>query len=84
MPFEFKPLEIKQQGTWWQRLYKSKQVRKTVLYMAAGSLISLAISYFSESNGFAGMSNGEISNALITGAFFGFFITNNPCARGKC
>lgn len=84
MPFEFKPLEIKQEGSWFKRTLKNKQVRKSLIYMVAGAAISLVISYFSEGANLKEMSVEEIRQALVMGAFFGFFITNNPCARGKC
>lgn len=84
MAFEFKPLEIKLEGSRIKQIYKSKQVRKTFLYMLLGAVISLGISYASEGSRVRAMNAQEIGHALIMGAFFGFFITNNPCSRGKC
>jgi hypothetical protein len=30
------------------------------------------------------MPANDFINSLLIGGFFGFFITNSPCARGRC
>lgn len=84
MPFEFKPLQLQQEKNIWKRIYKSRQVRRTFLYMIVGAAISFAISFVGEGMQLASMSSNEIFQSIIIGAFMGFFITNSPCARGKC
>lgn len=84
MSFEFKPVKLGPTGKRSKRGEKWSHVRKTILFMAGGAIISLGISYFTGNHGSNGMNNDEISNALLMGAFLGFFITNSPCARGRC
>lgn len=81
MPFEFKPLQLGSDAKREKRKAQWKHVGKTVLYMAAGALISLGLSYLSEGSQLNGE---EIKNALFIGAGLGLFITNSPCARGRC
>lgn len=52
--------------------------------MILGAIISFTYSYFSEGSSLVGMNSDQISNAVFIGAFMGFFITNSPCARGRC
>lgn len=84
MPYDFKPLEIQQEKNIWKRLYKSKQVRRTFLYMLMGAVVSFAISFVGEGMRLSAMQGTEIFHSVVIGAFMGFFITNSPCARGKC
>ena len=84
MPLQFKPLEIKRETNFWKRIAKSKQVQKTVLYMLGGALLSFGFSYFSEGMSLREMQTNDIMHSVFMGAFLGFFITNSPCARGKC
>ncbi|MDH5608103.1 MAG: hypothetical protein OEY56_01375 [Cyclobacteriaceae bacterium] len=81
MPFEFEPPKLGPKGNRLKREQAWRHVRKTLLYMLAGALISLSYSYLS---GSSLESSKEIGESLIMGAFFGFFITNSPCSRGRC
>lgn len=81
---EFKKLDIKQEGSWFKRLANSKHFRKSVIYIAIGAVLGLVFTYFSEGKDLAQVNNKDILTNIFTGAFFGFFITNSPCARNKC
>ncbi len=81
---EFKKLEIEQEGNRFTRLLKSKHTRKTVIYIVGGILVGFAYTFFTEGNTFANVPTDEIFKNVLTGAFLGFFITNSPCARGRC
>jgi RsiW-degrading membrane proteinase PrsW (M82 family) len=61
-----------------------RHVRKTVLYMLVGAIVSLLITYFNEGSQLSAMNSDVVSNSLFIGAFMGLFITNSPCAKGKC
>jgi hypothetical protein len=84
MAFNIKPLEIQQEKNIWKRIWHSKQVRKTFIYMFFGAIFSVAISFFSEGMSFESVPGNEIFHSAMIGAFIGIFITNSPCARGKC
>jgi len=84
MIMEFKKLEIQQEGNWLKRLIKSKHFRKSILYILAGAVLGFVFTYFSEGKDLAQVNNKDILTNIFTGAFFGFFITNSPCARNKC
>jgi len=81
---EFKKLEIKQEGSWFKRLISSKHLRKSLIYITIGAVLGLVFTYFSEGKDLAQVNNKDILTNIFTGAFFGFFITNSPCARNKC
>lgn len=81
---EFKKLEIEPERSWLKRTITSPHFKKTVIYIAIGAVAGFAFTYFSAGKPLAEFSNGEIFQSLIIGGFFGFFITNSPCARNKC
>ncbi len=81
---EFKQLEIQPEGTWMTRLLKSQHLKKSLIYIVLGAIAGFVFYYFSEGQHMAEMPMGEIVKSSLIGAAFGFFITNNPCARNKC
>jgi len=81
---EFKELEIKPGGSWIKRTITSPQTRKTLIYIFVGAIAGLVFTYATAGKPFAEIGNDEIVQSMIIGAFFGFFITNSPCARNKC
>lgn len=81
---EFKKLEIKQEGSWLKRLVNSKQFKKSVLFILIGAIAGLVYTYFTQGQVLSELAKEEIYRNMFTGAFIGFFITNSPCARGRC
>ena len=81
---EFKQLDIKPEGSWLKRTLLSQHGKKTIIYIAIGAAVGLAFALLSVDKPFAEISSGEIVQSLFMGGFFGFLITNNPCARNKC
>ena len=81
---EFKKLELKQEGNWFKRLINSKHFRKSIIYIALGAIIGFIFTYITEGKSFSQIPLDEFYRSMFTGAFFGFFITNSPCARNKC
>ncbi len=81
---EFKQLDLKPEGSRLKRLSKSPHVRKSALYILIGAIIGLAYFYFTEGRHVAELSLGDMTKSVLIGGFFGFFITNSPCARNKC
>ena len=81
---EFKKLDIKPEGTWFKRTFWSQQARKSILYIAIGAIIGLIYFYFTEGKNMVDIAAGDIVKSMLFGGFFGFFITNSPCARGRC
>lgn len=81
---EFKKLELKPQGNWFQRNIWTAHGKKTMLFVLFGGLISLVVSYLSGDITRENLSAGTIVNAMWFGGFMGFLLTNSPCARGRC
>ncbi len=81
---EFKKLEIKEEGNWIQRKQRNPHLRKTLIYMAIGAVGGFVFYYVSEGMSRDVMPTGDIIQSIGVGAFLGFFITNSPCARGRC
>lgn len=81
---EFKKLEIKPEGSWLKRTLASKHFRKTMLYILIGVVGGFFYYYFTEGHKLEILSLGEMGKSMLFGGFFGFFITNSPCARGRC
>lgn len=84
MKMEFKKLEIEPEGSWLKRTISSPHTKKTITYILIGAIAGFAFTYFTAGKSFAELSNGEIFQSILIGGFFGFFITNSPCARNKC
>ncbi|MBS2212304.1 hypothetical protein KEM09_12885 [Carboxylicivirga mesophila] len=83
-PFKFKKLEIEQEGNWLKRLLTSPHFKKTVLYAVIGAFIGYVL-FIIEQDAVKLIfwSDTAMQNVLM-GLAFGVFITNSPCARGKC
>lgn len=80
---EVKKLEIAEEKG-LKGFFKSKQTRRTLTAILIGALAALAFYYFTEAQSLAAFSVGEALKNMALGGFFGFFITNSPCARGRC
>lgn len=80
---EFKELQIKPEGNWILRTVKNKQIKKTLLFILIGAGVGLGF-YFLTYKATQEIDMSTIIKNMFTGAMFGFFITNSPCARGKC
>lgn len=81
---EVKRLDLQPENKGIKGFLKSKQTRRTLIAILIGSLGALAFYYFTEGQN---MNTFSMEQALINmalGGFFGFFITNSPCARGRC
>ena len=81
---EFKNLEIKQEGNWFKRLVSSNHFKKSIIYILIGAILGLVLTYFTNGSELSQISSKDILTNVFTGAFFGFFLTNSPCARNKC
>lgn len=84
MMMKFKELELSKQPGGVKKVLKSRHLRKTVLYIVIGAVAGVAVFYLTEGRHMNEITSGDIINSLLLGGFFGFFITNSPCARGRC
>jgi hypothetical protein len=80
---EVKKLEI-QQEKGIKGFFKSRQTRRTLIAIAIGSAVALAFYYLTEAQSIEAFSINEALKNMALGGFFGFFVTNSPCARGRC
>lgn len=81
---EFKPLELKPKEGRFKRLSKNPHVRRSAAAILIGATIGFALFYFSEGRTMESIPAGDIFKSILIGGFFGFFVTNSPCARGRC
>lgn len=81
---EFKQLEIKPEGSWLSRLLKSQHTKRTLIFITLGAVAGFLYFYFTEGKTLNEMATSDILKSIFIGGFFGFFITNSPCARNKC
>ncbi|PTN07585.1 hypothetical protein [Mangrovibacterium marinum] len=79
---KFKQLDLKPRGNWFQRKLWTPHRKRTFIYMLAGAMFSLVFSLIT--GDLAKLSLLENLYSILIGAFFGFLITNSPCARGRC
>ena len=81
---KFRKLEIKEEGSWIRRKLKNPHFRKTIFYTVIGAATGFLFYYVSEGMHLDGMPQQDIVQSILFGALLGFFITNSPCARGRC
>lgn len=81
---EFEKLKVEQEGNWIKRKITNPHFRKTIIYILAGALIGFLFFYLTEGMFMDKMPNKDIFQSITIGALFGFFITNSPCAKGRC
>lgn len=81
---EVKKLDLQPENKGIKGFFKSKQTRRTLIAILVGSLIALAFYYFTEGQSMNTFSVGQALKNMALGGFFGFFVTNSPCARGRC
>jgi RsiW-degrading membrane proteinase PrsW (M82 family) len=87
MPYkqlDIKPLDIKPKGNWFIRITHTPRFKATVTAIIIGAILGFLFFYFTEGRLMESMPGMDIAKSLLIGGFFGFFITNSPCARGRC
>lgn len=81
---KFKKLELKQEGSWLTRFFKSAHNKRTLLLILIGMIGGTLYFYFTEGQKMDSIAGKDIIQYAFMGGFIGFFINNSPCARGKC
>ena len=81
---EFKRFEIKEEGSLVRRFLRSSQVRRTIIFAIIGAIGGFLFFYFTEGSSMDVIPAGDILKSVLIGGLFGIFITNSPCARGRC
>ena len=82
--FQFKKLEIQHEESWIRRTISSAHFKKTIAYSAIGALLGYALFYFGQGANSQSFWNEDALNNMLLGFGFGIFLTNSPCARGRC
>lgn len=80
----FKELELSGQESWFRRKFWSRHAKKTYIAILAGAIAGLLLFYITEGRHMNEILGRDLFNPIAMGAFFGFFVTNSPCARGRC
>jgi len=81
---EFKKLELNEESNGLKKFIKSPQTQKSILFTIIGAGVGFLYFYISKGKDMNIMETGEIIQSLFVGGFFGFFMTNSPCAKNKC
>lgn len=81
---KFKKLELEPEGSWIKRKISNPHFKKSVVYILIGAVLGFVFFYVSEGMHMDKMPTQDIVQSIFLGAFLGFFITNSPCARGRC
>lgn len=81
---QFKELEIKPQGSKIRRLLRHPHIKRSLLAILVGAIIGFGLFYMTEGRAMESIPANDIIKSILIGGFFGFFVTNSPCARGRC
>ncbi len=83
-PFKFKEVEIKREGSRIERLVKSAHFKRTLIYSIGGAVIGYLLYFLIDGIQDGVFWNDEALQMMISGLAVGIFLTNSPCARGRC
>jgi hypothetical protein len=81
---KFKELEIKDESSWLRKTFTAKHTRKTIVSFLVGALAGFLFFYITEGHKLDAIVTADIVQSMLVGGFFGFFVSNSPCARNKC
>ncbi len=81
---EFKKLEIESEGSWIKQKLANPRFKRTVIYTLGGAVIGFLFFFLTDGMFMDKMPRKDIIQSIVIGAFMGFFITNSPCAKGRC
>ena len=81
---EFKKLDIREEGSLFRRILKSGHFRRTLVYALIGGIAGFLFFFFTEGTNMDTIPASDIFKSITIGVLFGIFITNSPCARGRC
>lgn len=84
MALQFKQLDIKPEGNWVQRNLLTPHAKKTMLAMLLGAVVVFVFTLLTDEKSIAELSSGDIFQSIFLGGMIGLFLTNSPCARGRC
>lgn len=82
--YQFKELEIKGEGSWFKRVFTSPHAKKTIIYTLIGAIGGFMMFYFSQDAATRVLWSTLATEKVLMGMALGLFITNSPCARGRC
>ena len=57
---------------------------KSIIYSIGGAILGFLFFYCTEGMFMDKMSSKDIFQSIIIGGLMGLFVTNSPCARGRC
>jgi len=81
---EFKKLELESDKKGLKGLLSSPHFKRSLISIIVGAVVGFGLFYFSEGRTMDVLPAGKIIQSILIGGFFGFFITNSPCARNQC
>jgi len=81
---QFKQLDLKPQGSWISRTVNAPRFKTSLIAIMVGAILGFLFFYFTEGRLMESIPGKDIIRSSFIGGFFGFFITNSPCARGRC
>lgn len=84
MKMKFKQIDLEPESNWYKRTFLTKHAKRTVLLIVIGAIVGCLYFVFVPGNQMEIIVANEVIKSMLMGGFFGFFITNSPCARGKC
>ena len=84
MDLKIKKLEIQPEKKGIKEIFHSRHLRRSLKAIIIGAAAGFVFFYLTEGKDMETLLFGEVMKSLLIGGFFGFFITNSPCARNKC
>lgn len=82
--YQFKELELNKGENKIIRFLTSPHMKKTLLYTFLGGVGGFLLFYFSQDEATRVLWNDLASEKVLMGMALGVFLTNSPCARGRC
>lgn len=81
---EFKKLELEPEKKGLKGWFKTRQFKISLISITIGAAAGFGYYFFGEAQNMDGVAFEQALKYIAMGGFFGFFVTNSPCARGRC
>lgn len=81
---KIKKLELRSGNKGIKALIHTPHIRKTIISIFIGAIAGFGFFYFTEGRLMDSILFQDAIKSVLIGGFFGFFITNSPCARNRC
>lgn len=84
MDLNIKKLDLQPENKGFKSLIRTQHFRRSMIAILIGAVAGFGFFYLTDGRSMDTLLFGDVLKSILIGGFFGFFITNSPCARNRC